>query len=108
MKEFQLRRHDSLRLSALFGNRLDRTAMSPFVIGVLNGEGIGREVMAATLNVLSAIDTAGHSRFEIQIGGAIGREAEPEQGRLTKESEAFCKEVFSRRGVIFTGPGEGR
>jgi 3-isopropylmalate dehydrogenase len=77
------------------------------LIGVLNGEGIGREVVSAALDVLWAIETV-KCRFDVRIGGAIGREAEPEEGRLTKQSEAFCREIFYNRGVILTGPGEGR
>lgn len=108
MRKSESRGNESIFLGTLFGDMPGRSLGSRFVIGVVNGEGIGPEVVGAALKVLSAIDTAGHSRFDIRMGGAIGREAEPEQGRLTEESEAFCRDVFSRGGVIFTGPGDGR
>lgn len=108
MRKFQPRRNESIRLGTLFGSKSGGSLASRPVIGIVNGEGIGPEVVGAALKVLSAIDTAAHSRFDIRMGGAIGREAEPEQGRLTGESEAFYRDIFSRGGVIFTGPGEGR
>src|SRR6266849_7767388 len=108
MRKSRSRANESIFLGTLFGSTPGRSLGSRFVIGVLNGEGIGPEVVGAALKVLSAIDTAGHSRFDIRMGGAIGREAEPEQGRLTEAGEAFCRDVFSRGGVILTGPGEGR
>ena len=108
MKEVQSSRDQSIRIGTLFGSRPGRNPASRPVIGVLNGEGIGPEVVGAALQVLTALDAAGLSRFDIRMGGAIGREAEPRQGSLTKETEAFCAEIFACGGVIFTGPGEGR
>ena len=61
------------------------------LLGVLPGEGIGPEVMAAALDVLSAVQSAGGATFEIRTGGAIGREAESLRGRaLTDEVASFC------------------
>jgi len=108
MRKSHSQRNETICLGTLFGSKPRRSpAFSP-VIGVVNGEGIGPEVVGAALKVLSVLDTAGHSRLDIRMGGAIGREAEPEQGRLTQEGEAFCRDVFARGGVILTGPGEGR
>ncbi len=78
-------------------------------LGVLPGEGIGPEVIGATLSVLSAVEEAAGTRFEVRKGGAIGREAEALSGRaLTEEVAAFCGEVLAAGGPILAGPGGGR
>ena len=81
----------------------------PFLIGVLEGEGVGPEVVRASLQVLSALESGGSPRFEIRRGGAIGLEAEARAGTpLSRELELFCDEVFSRGGAILAGAGGGR
>jgi 3-isopropylmalate dehydrogenase len=108
MRKVQARRNESICIGTSFGSKVARPPGSPRLLGVLNGEGIGPEVVGAALKVLAALDATGRSRFEIMRGGAIGKQADPEHGRLTEESEAFFRDVFSRGGVILTGPGEGR
>ena len=44
-----------------------------FLIGILDGEGIGPEVIAAALEVLAAVVEATGLRVEIRRGGVIGR-----------------------------------
>jgi len=92
--------------------RAPRRGRSPegvLTVGVLPGEGIGREVVAAALRVLAAIESACGRRFEIRTGGAIGREAEVLSGRpLTEEVVSFCREVFDGGGAVLAGPGGGR
>ena len=79
------------------------------VIGVLPGEGVGPEVIAAARRVLRAVESAAERRFEIVTGGPIGLEAEGLAGRvLTKQVAAFCGDVFGRGGAILSGPGGGR
>jgi 3-isopropylmalate dehydrogenase len=78
-------------------------------LGVLPGEGIGPEVIAATLEVLAATGPAPAARVELRFGGSIGREAELFCGRaLSDEVVAFCESVFADGGAVLTGPGGGR
>lgn len=78
-------------------------------VGVLPGEGIGPEVVAAALSVLAALETRVGERFEIRTGGPIGRDAELLTGRpLTDEVTAFCEDVFASGGSVLCGPGGGR
>lgn len=85
------------------------TPPSPFLIGVLEGEGIGPEVVGGALDVLSAVESAGYGPFELRFGGAIGCEAERVDGApLTSDVISFCDEVFSGGGALFCGPGGGR
>jgi 3-isopropylmalate dehydrogenase len=78
-------------------------------LGVLSGEGIGPEVIAATLEVLSATGSATAARFEVRFGGPIGHEAELLCGRaLTNDAVAFCESVFAEGGAVLAGPGGGR
>ena len=79
------------------------------VIGVLNGEGIGPEVVSGALRALSAVEAVSGHKFEIQIGGSIGRDAERcgEQA-LSGEVTDFCGKIFSCGGAVLSGPGGGR
>jgi len=87
---------------ALDGNRRS--------VGVLPGEGIGPEVTSAALTVLSALAAVpGAPRFDVRVGGAIGREAELASGRaLTEEVARFCAHTFAAGGAVLCGPGGSR
>ena len=79
------------------------------IIGVLKGEGIGPEVTAEALKVLSAIEEVAHRRFEVYSGGEIGLEAEIKYGAsLPDQTSEFCRDMFSKGGAILAGPGGGR
>ena len=87
----------------------ERGASGRARIGVLPGEGVGPEVVAAALEVLAAAQSASGARLEICSGGAIGRDAELMTGRaLTDEVAAFCAGIFEEGGAILCGPGGGR
>ena len=78
-------------------------------VGVLAGEGIGPEVVAAALDVLAAVQDGCGTQFDLDRGGAIGREAELLSGcALTAEVSRFCEDIFAREGAILAGPGGGR
>lgn len=78
-------------------------------VGVLPGEGVGPDVTAAALAVLSAVGSVSDARFEIRSGGPIGREAEASSGRaLTGQVCSFCEDVFGSGGAVLAGPGGGR
>lgn len=88
-----------------------RTSVSPGapVVGVLPGEGVGPEVVAAACRVLRAVENGAGRRFEIATGGPIGLEAEGLVGRvLSEEVAAFCGDLFDRGGAVLSGPGGGR
>lgn len=79
------------------------------VLGVLQGEGIGPEVMEAGLHVLSALETATGCSFEVRTGGVIGREAESLFGQaLSKDVVDFCQGIFEEGGAVLAGAGGGR
>jgi 3-isopropylmalate dehydrogenase len=78
-------------------------------VGVLAGEGVGPEVVAAAREVLSVVEARTRQRFRFSDGGTIGLEAAARHGaELTREVEDFCRAVFADRGVILAGPGGGR
>jgi len=84
-------------------------ASGALTVGVLPGEGVGPDVIAAALAVLSAVESVSDARFEARTGGAIGRSAEASSGRaLTEDVCGFCDDVFGRGGAILAGPGGGR
>jgi len=79
-----------------------------FSVGVLPGEGVGPEVIAAALAVLTAAE-AGGARFDVETGGPIGRDAEVLSGSaLTEDVVGFCEGVFRGGGAVLAGPGGSR
>lgn len=78
------------------------------VVGVLPGEGIGPEVVAAAVDVLDAAAASGGG-LELRTGGPIGTEALAAHGSaLTEEVGRWCEEIFADGGVILCGPGGSR
>jgi len=87
----------------------DRPSQRSFSLGVLRGEGIGPDIMEASLQVLSVLESIGQNRFEVTFGGPIGKESESQCSRpLSNEVVKFCDELFSRQGAILCGPAGGR
>ena len=81
----------------------------PVVIGVLAGEGIGPEVVAAGLTVLGAVEHVTDLRVELRYGGPIGTESQAQHGHaLSTDVVAFCGDVFSVGGAVWAGAGGGR
>lgn len=81
----------------------------PGVIGVLPGEGIGPDVVAAALEVLGVVCEGTTRRFDLRRGGVIGNPARKLHGKsLSDETVAFCEDVFAARGALFCGPGGAR
>src|SRR3954471_19011938 len=82
----------------------DRSARIPArrIVAVLPGEGIGPEVVAAALRVLSAVEASGaDAPFDVRTGGPIGRDAELLSGRaLTDEVVEFCADAFQAGGAV--------
>jgi 3-isopropylmalate dehydrogenase len=87
------------------------TAIRPqaALIGVLPGEGVGPEVVGAALEVLRGLEGAGGKPVAVEVGGAIGEEAQREAGvSLPDEVVEFCRKILDRGGAILSGPGGGR
>ncbi len=79
------------------------------VIGYLEGEGVGPEVVGEALRVLAALESATGLRIERRRGGAIGMEAQDRCGECLSDDVArFCEDVFAAAGAILAGPGGGR
>jgi 3-isopropylmalate dehydrogenase len=79
------------------------------VIGVLEGTGIGPQVIRASLDVLAAVEQVMGLHFDVQFGGPIGEEAEIRFGRSLPDSAVtFCQGIFDQKGAILSGPGGGR
>jgi 3-isopropylmalate dehydrogenase len=79
------------------------------LIGVLEGTGIGPEVIRATLQVLESVGQALDLKFAVRHGGLIGEAAIAEHGKwLPEDTMDFCADVFQLGGAILSGPGGGR
>jgi 3-isopropylmalate dehydrogenase len=85
-----------------------RVSKNP-LIGIVEGSGIGPEVIGCALRVLSAVEQVCGFKCELRHGGLIGEEAEKQFGASLPENTArFFSEIFSRGGAILNGPGGGR
>lgn len=79
------------------------------LIGVIEGCGIGPEVIGGALRVLAAIEQVTGVTFELRHGGPVGETAEKQFGTTFPESTAkFFGDIFARNGAILNGPGGGR
>lgn len=82
---------------------------NPYLIGVIEGEGIGPEIIKASLSMIPVIEQCTSLRFDIRYGGEIGNTALKKYGTpLTSEVIDFCSTVFAEKGAVFCGPGGGR
>ncbi len=68
------------------------------MIGVLPGEGVGTDVVAAALQVLEAVQQASGSSVDIVVGDA----------QTSADVSAFCASVFAGGGAVLSGPYGGR
>jgi 3-isopropylmalate dehydrogenase len=79
------------------------------LIGVLEGSGIGVEVIDSALQVLKAAGQVLNLKFEVRHGGLIGEDAILAHGKWLPEATLeFCADVFNLGGAILNGPGGGR
>lgn len=79
------------------------------LIGVLEGNGVGPQIVEASLRILKAISESLDVRFQVERGGPIGEAAESRFGQALPEPVvAFCEDIFARGGAILSGPGGGR
>jgi 3-isopropylmalate dehydrogenase len=79
------------------------------IIGILEGEGIGPEVVRAAVHVLDALSDRIGIAFELRRGGPIGHESLAHCGQvLSNDVAAFIHQVFAEGGAILSGPGGGR
>jgi 3-isopropylmalate dehydrogenase len=73
------------------------------VIGILRGEGVGPEVIAATLEVLDEVARVHDLALDLREGPEVG--ADPE---LSDDIAAFFEGVFASNGPVLCGPAGGR
>jgi len=79
------------------------------VIGLLDGEGIGSELLAVCRTVLEQVGVHCGQRFAFETGPVIGNPAFRATGRwVTPELEQFFHHIHSQRGAVLCGPGGGR
>lgn len=98
----------SPRLLSYLNTSIRQTDARP-VIGVIEGCGIGPQVIAAALRVLAAVEQVTAQRFELRRGGPVGETAEKQSGNPFPESTAeFFTEIFAQGGAVLCGPGGGR
>lgn len=85
-----------------------KSATAP-LIGVLPGEGVGPEVIAAALDVLAAISARTDRKFNIELEGPQGLQRPAQTAYPFSDAVvSFCADILARNGVLFSGPAGGR
>lgn len=80
-----------------------------YLVGVLEGTGIGPAVVGAALDALGSVSQVLDLDFDVRRGGLIGEAALAEHGTALPEgTAAFCGDILERGGAILSGPGGGR
>lgn len=69
------------------------------VVGVLEGEGVGPEVIGVSLQALAALEGCGLAPVEVRCG--------PRDPGF-EEASAFCAGIFQAGGAVLSGPFGGR
>lgn len=79
-------------------------------VGILRGEGIGPEIMAATVEVLQAIQRVTPYEFEIRYGGVrLGNQSEKSnRSALTPDIIEWVESIFKDGGAFLCGPAGNR
>jgi 3-isopropylmalate dehydrogenase len=95
-------------VECLVDPELSRQERAP-LLGVLPGDGVGREVVGAALEVVRRLERAGGQALAVEFGGPIGCAAEREFGDpLPEDTVRFCRSILERGGALLNGPGGGR
>jgi 3-isopropylmalate dehydrogenase len=82
---------------------------APPTIGIVEGAGIGPEVIAAALQVLEAVRQVLGLSLQLRRGAPVGEEAEARCGDpLPEEAIRFFSEVLDAGGAVLSGPSGGR
>lgn len=81
----------------------------PLTVGIVEGEGIGPDVVQAALKVLSAVERVSEYSFKIENLGPVGLDSNNRfKEPLCLQLVQFFSDIFSRGGAILAGPGGGR
>jgi 3-isopropylmalate dehydrogenase len=96
-------------LTGVFEDARPENPSSPYIVGVLSGEGIGPDIISISLSLLKVIEQLRPVCFDLRWGGKIGKEAIAESGNaLSSEVISFCRQLFNDGGALFCGPGGER
>jgi len=78
-------------------------------VGIIEGTGIGPEVIGAALQVLANVEQVVGIRFDVRHSGGCAGEAEDQPGwSLPDPLVAFCAGILDGGGAILNGPVGGR
>ncbi|MCX5660890.1 MAG: isocitrate/isopropylmalate family dehydrogenase [Planctomycetota bacterium] len=81
-----------------------------FQLGVIEGEGVGREVIAAAMDVLKAVEVSHGLNLTVKWGPGNPYDGSRAGTCLSSDAEAFHAEiaVAGAAGAVLTGPVRGR
>lgn len=83
--------------------------MARFLVGLLEGEGIGPQLIDGCVALLEALGVRFGHRFDCRYGGVIGTDAVRRHGTaLSAEVVRFCEDLFAAGAPVLAGAGGGR
>jgi 3-isopropylmalate dehydrogenase len=87
----------------------ESTGSQNLTIGIIEGEGVGPDLLKASLKVLAALETITPHSFTIKHSNYVGFvRGNGFKDPLDAELVDFCQQIFSAKGAILAGPGGGR
>ena len=100
--------HDRRWHERIVGRRPTPPTSGVHTVGVLEGEGIGREVIGGALDVLAALEIAFPHRVVIRRAPEPAALAARTEMPLSAGIIEFCESVFADGGAVLAGPVAGR
>jgi 3-isopropylmalate dehydrogenase len=97
------------RMADAIPGLIRRPAAVPLVVGVLEGEGVGPELVPLALGLLETLAAYAGKPLDVRHGGLIGYPAKERFGSsLSPEVIRFAEDTFDDGGTLFCGPGGER
>ncbi len=89
---------------SIYTNKVNKTEKKTFLLGTLEGEGVGVDLIKSSLTVLSALESK--QNISIKVVSKALNKTRPQE--LSSDLIGFCQEIFEGGGAILSGAYGGR
>jgi 3-isopropylmalate dehydrogenase len=80
-----------------------------YLVGALEGEGIGSDLIRISLSTLQALEFTGLWKFQVSVYPFEKMNLpDPVKATFDHDVFSFCQDIFSQNGAILAGPVSGR
>jgi len=109
MNKKRSRDHKSTGRPFLIEGSVNQSSRDPYVVGVLEGEGVGPVVVGIAIKVLESLQSVTGYRFDIRCDSALSIEPAVHYSKGPSHNVLqLCEEVFNANGAVIAGAGGGR